>query len=62
MTQSYDYDAIKDHCLHLQEENAALRADLADRIEHARFLLWAEVLLFFIGVAVGVAMGRGYIV
>ena len=53
MSRSYDYDSIRDRCLELQEENARLRADLADRIEHARFLLWAEVLLFIIGVIVG---------
>lgn len=54
MSRSYDYES-------LLEENKRLRADLADRIEHARLILWAEVLLFLLGVIVGWGMGRGYI-
>lgn len=61
MSRSYDYDAIKQQRDELQQDNERLRAELTDYIQHARMVLWAEVLLFFIGVAVGVAMGRGYI-
>lgn len=59
MSNPYDYETMRQQCEELAEENKLLRADLADRVEHARLILWAEVLLFIVGVIVGAAL-RGY--
>ena len=53
MTRSYDYDSICAENAQLRAQVAELQAELEDRRAHTRVVIAAELVLFLLGVALG---------